>query len=344
MAAMKIRKNRVRHVLIISFLIIAGVLPLLMKRHIRTINAGLLKQKKPYFVPIKIEGFSSADIPYLKVKVENQTVEAKLDLGYEGTFNFPADVLKDIKEKKLIKHQSSYGLNGKTYKSDIYQIKKINIENVAFFPVIAEEANLEFEQDIKFGSKDDSIKQNLGRIGWCLFQQFNIFVDCKHSLLALCDSLETLKRKGYAVDTFTMVPFSLNRGFIEFEAMTEKGKLRCVLDTGSTWNLLNKDLENPSNQHMMFHAQNTDQYSFLNPENKSLMIFDPKDTYEISNFNLGGKEFGPMTFNRIKSPLEIDAMIGMEFLNHTMMFIDFTHSKIYFYEFPEEENISAKTS
>ena len=103
--------------------------------------------------------------------------------------------------------------------------------------------------------------------------------------------------------------------------------LRCVLDTGSTWNMLNKDLENPSNDHMILSSENADQHAVLNPENKSLLSFVPKDDLDISVFNIGGREFGPMTFNRIKSPITFDAIMGMEFFEDTLIYIDFFQGK-----------------
>ena len=202
----------------------------------------------------------------------------------------------------------------------------------------AEEANLEFEEDVDLG-EEKPVESNLGRVGWCLFYNFNLLVDCQHCMLALCDSLQTLKEQGYPVDSFTEAPLLLDRGLIEFETATDENILRCILDTGSTWNMLNKDLKNGSNDHMTFTSTNTDQYLVLNPENRNFLTFDPKNVCEIPTFKIQGKEFGPLTFNCIKSPLSIEAIIGMEFFESTLVFIDFANRKIYFYELPVEKEI-----
>jgi hypothetical protein len=220
----------------------------------------------------------------------------------------------------------------------VYQIEKIDIEDLTFFPVRAEKINQEFEHDINLGEKKEATEPDLARIGWCLFRKLNLLVDCDNSTLVLCDSLETLKDHGYPVDCFTMAPLLLDRGLIEFEAMTENGPLRCLLDTGSTWNMLNKDLADPGYNHMLFTPENVDQYSVMNPENESLMDFDPQDISKLPSFKIGGKEFGPMTFNRIRSPMAIEAIMGMQFFNSTLIFIDFSNLKIYFYEKPETSN------
>ena len=303
----------------------------------------LLTKEEAYFIPLKIHGFSSADIPYLDVNIENNRITAKIDLGYDGAISAPTNIIEKLQAKTFINNVSSYGLTGKAYKSNVYEVPEIRIENMRFFPAKIEAINLELEQDIILGEGEKSLDDNVGTIGWRLFHNFNLLLDCKHSLLALCDSLMTLKQKGYPVESFTEVPLLLDRGFLEFEAKTEAGILRCVLDTGSTWNMLNKDLENSSNGHMIFTSENTSEYSTLNPENKSLLIFDHKDIKEILVFNIGEKEFGPMTFDRIKSPMAIDAIIGMEFIESTLIYVDFANHKLYFYEIPEEEILDGKT-
>ena len=71
----------------------------------------------------------------------------------------------------------------------------------------------------------------------------------------------------------------------------------------------------------------------LNPENADQMIFDPEDVYEMPVFKvLAIKIFVLATFQKIKTPLEIDAIIGMEFLDSKLALIDFSNLKIYFYE------------
>ena len=347
MEVMKAKKNRKWFILSILLLGICGTLCLWLKKKSRDtiVDMRLLTKKNAYFVPMAINGFSSADIPYLKMNIEDKIVTAKIDLGYEGDVYLPSEIIQGLNTKKFLKSRPNYGLTGKTYKSDVYQVAKVHIGNMTFFPVEVEEANLELEDDINLGEKGEVLEDNVGRVGWCLFHNFNLLIDCEHSTLALCDSLETLNKQGYPVDSFTWTPLLLDRGFIEFEATTETGTLRCLLDTGSTWNMLNKDLENLCNNHMIFTLENVDQYSILNPENKNLMVFDSKDIRELSVFNIGGKEFGPMTFNRIKSPMAIDAIIGMEFFDSTLIFIDFPNHKIYFYEYPEEvANVSALAS
>lgn len=306
----------------------------------KAIGSRFLTKGESYFVPMKIDGFSPGNIPYFTVNIENQTVVAKIDLGYEGYIALSSDVIKELNAKKFIKRGLSYGLKGRIRESDIYELEKIHTETMSFYPVLADEESLEFKDDANLGKESEISGGDFGRVGWRLFENFNLLVDHQNSTLALCDSLETLKKRGYPVHSFSEAPLLLDRGLIEFEVQTEVGTLRCVLDSGSTWNMLNKDPNDSYNSHIIFTPENIDQHLTLNPENKSLLIFDPKNVHDVSVFNIGGKEFGPITFNQIKSPIAIDAILGMEFFEDTLIFIDFSNHKLYFFEYPEKEDTS----
>jgi hypothetical protein len=328
----KVNKIVLSFIGVLIVVVIGGVFKWLAKP---TPKAILLTKQHTYFIPLKIQGFNSAHIPYLDMKIENKIIPVEMDLGFEGGVSLPSSIITKLHSKTFLRRRSTYALSGKTYMSNIYQVEEISIGSMTFFPVAVEEANDELDLDTQLKGKKESKDQ--GVIGWHLFRKFNLLIDCKHSKIALCDGLETLEKKGYPVHSFVDVPLLLDRGFIEFEAKTQHGLLRCVLDSGSTYNMLNKDLENPGNNFHLFTPQNTDQYAILNPENDNLLLtFDCKNVCELSIFNIGEKEFGPMTFNLIKSPLAIEAIMGMEFFEDTLIFIDFDKSKIYFFEYPIE--------
>ena len=341
MQAMKTKKNRKHYGLIaIVFLSICGWVFFLFKNAPEKDDGiTLLTKEKGHFAPLKIRGYTSEDQPYLEVAIGDKTINAILDLGYQGKLSLPSDAIKDIDEKKWIKRIQTCGIRGKTYENNLYEVKSIEIETLSFFLVEIKEESLEKMQDgLLFREGDileDHPRYHFGKIGWELFCNFNLLIDCKHSTIALCDSLDTLKQQGYPVDSFIETPLVPDSDFVEIEALTEKGRLRCVLDTGATWNVLNKDLEKGCNSHRIF--TNTEDQSFLNPKNEDLLSYDPDEFQEFSSFKIGGKEFGPQTFDLIKSPVPLDALIGMEFFHSTLVFVDFANQKVYFYPYPEEK-------
>ena len=342
MQAVKTKRNRKLYGLIaIVLLTICGWVFFLFKNGPQKDDGVITRTKeKGYFLPLKIQGYSSADLPYLEVAIGDKTIKAILDLGYTGMLSLPFDFVKEIEEKKWVKRVRTFGASGKTYENDVYEVKKIEIETLSFSPVKIVDERLESIQDgLLFREGDiseDHPSEQFGKIGWELFWNFNLLIDCKHSTIALCDSLDTLKQQGYPVDSFMETPLLPDSNSVEIEALTEKGSLRCVLDTGATWNLLNKDLENGSNSHRIFTTHAVDQSS-LNPKNEDLLIYDPDEFQEFSSFKVSGKELGPQTFDLIKSPVPVDAFIGMEFFHSTLVFVDFANSKVYFYPYPEEK-------
>ena len=288
--------------------------------------------KGSYFeeVPI-VESF--ANIPCIEIEIEGKKIMAEVDLGSTKLISLPGEFLKELNHKSFLKQGSYYGIRGKKYHSDLYEIPKIQIGGMTIYQVWAEEINLEFTKDSALGEKkQESSDQPLARVGWGLFSMFNVFLDCENNKIAFCDSLDTLRKHGYPVNSFVETPILLDRNLIEFEVKTNKGKMRCVLDTGCTFNMLNKDLENGSSEHMIFNLDNIDKFEVLNPDNSDLSVFDLKNFYEIPVFKIGKKDFGKTTFAKIKMPLEIDAFVGMEFLRSKLVFIDFPNCKIYFYE------------
>jgi hypothetical protein len=151
-----------------------------------------------------------------------------------------------------------------------------------------------------------------GRLGWELFYDVNLLVDIKNSKIAICDSLDTLKKQGYAIETFVRTPLILKQGLVEFEAKTPEGILVCMLDTGSTYNLLDSEVA----------------------EGKSIerAIWDSDNFLEYSSFQIDGCDFGPVAFRRfpLRLPIHIEAILGMEFFRDHLVFLDFSEGYVYF--------------
>ncbi len=289
-----------------------------------------------FFIPVEISGFHS-EIPYIAVDVDAKVTSAKIDLGSTQFASLPSEVIQECEGKTFFNKRSFLGMRGKQYESDVYLLPKIKINGIAFSKVPASETNLEFKKDATLVDSKDSLPGPLATIGWPLFQKTNFFLDCQNSLLAFCDSLDTLREKGYPVDSFVETPLLLDRELIEFEAMTDSGTMRCLLDTGCTWNMLNKESEGGSNDHMIFNQISLGEHAVLNPQNSDLMEFDPDKECTFPMFKIGKKDFGEITFSKFKTPLKVDAIIGMEFLESKLVFIDFPHRKIYFYEHSSSE-------
>ena len=97
--------------------------------------------------------------------------------------------------------------------------------------------------------------------------------------IAFCENFSDLKKQGYWTQGFACVPFFIDRGIIEFDAVTSSGNLRCFLDSGATWNMMNVPEEGGTQ----------------------------RDFIQIASFKIADQDFGPVEFRPvpIKFPIHI---------------------------------------
>ena len=301
---------------------------------------GFLNEKS-HFIPLKITGFSRCNNPQIEVTVENHIVSSAIDLGWKGGVALPSAILQNLSKKRHIGRELFCGLRGKMYESDAYEVPQIHLGKMKISPMVVKEESVEFLEDslLKKGNPDIP-EDGPGRVGWLVFKPFNLLLDCKHSVVVMCDSLATLKNQGFPTASFIEASLLLDHGFIEFEVLTEAGPLRCMLDTGSTWNLLNKDFENQNQDHRTIDITSApEKASAFNPKNENLLVFNLEDRWRTKTFQINGNEFGPINFIKMKCPLDLDAIIGMEFINTHLIFIDFRKKKVYFSKLQEEHSL-----
>ncbi|MBI5273048.1 MAG: hypothetical protein HY861_03595 [Chlamydiia bacterium] len=269
--------------------------------------------KSVFYVPVPLTKLSSIQSPCLDVDIEGKVISMELDLGFRGDLTLTGHYIDQVSSKTFLLTKNMYGIRGKEYPTNIYRIPEIKIGAMTFIQPKLQKNSEEFIEDsvfVKDGSKPSA--REPGRLGWELFYNVNLLVDIKNSTIAFCDGLDTLKKQGYLVETFTQAPLLIERGLVEFEAQTNEGTLRCMLDTGATFNMLNRGIngEKPIAQ----------------------AIWEPENVLEYSSFKIGETNFAPVSFHRvpIKMPLRIDAILGMEFFQDHLIFLDFAGGYVYF--------------
>lgn len=269
------------------------------------------KEESAYFVSVPVAEFSASQIPCINIKVEGKMLLTTLDLGFRGYVAIAQDRVKDIVSKTLLGEKTMYGIRGKAYNKKLYRIPEIQIGAVTFSSLILQEDSPEFLNDATFLQNETTIAspQEPGRVGWKLFCHTCLFIDAQNSVIAFCDCIETLKKEGYAIEAFVKTPLILERGLVEFDCLTPKGLLRCMLDTGATWNVLNEEIEEIDKA-----------------------LWTPKNVVELPFFYIEDIDFGPIAFHRmpIQVPIKIDAILGMEFIKSHLIFLDFEGKSVYF--------------
>lgn len=267
-----------------------------------------------YFVSTPIAKFSELQTPCVDVAIGDTRFVAELDLGLRADATLNRDLLEQIADKSFVKKRSMYSWQGNEYSENVYKVPQIKIGGISFHRPRIQEENKAFLQDavfVKEGDKKPS--RELGRLGWQLFYNTNLFLDFKNSRVAFSDSIETIEKQGYPVKTFAKTPLLLERGLVEFEATSGNRVVRCFLDTGATWNI--------------FHLENH--------ESVDQLMWDAKNVSELPSFQIGGRDFGPLTAHHlpIRLPIEVEAIIGMDFLCDKVVFIDFRNKLLYFSSF-----------
>lgn len=277
------------------------------------------KQNGPYFQKVKVTRFSIACIPCIDIEIEGKSIEVKLDLGSNHHLVLPKEAINNFKSKSFLDTTPIYSFRGNKFQLNRYIIPSAKINKMNLSDLQTIESNLELANDGIIGEKISVSEE--GEIGWVSFYHLNLFLDCKHSTIAFCDSFDTLKKRGRLKKAFVEAPLSLQDKLIAFDVETEKGKLHCILDTGCTRNFLNADVEIPDEK--VDHSENTE---------------------EFSAFKINSVDFGRMEFRRlpIKLPIKVDAILGMDFIYSRQIFIDFSKRKIYFSVPKEELNLSSE--
>ncbi len=291
------------------------ILPMSLFLSCKRSNAPSPSPETTYFVPIPFTKFSSIQAPCLDIQLDGRTYSVELDLGFQGDVTLDRELLDHVPVKTFLRSAFIHGIQGKQYQTDLFQLPEISIGSTTFTEPVIQTNSHEFTNDSVFTKRGSSSIQEVGRIGWQLFQSANILIDVANGGIALCDSVETLKMQGYATEKFSKTGLFTDRGLIEFEATTSEGILRCALDTGASVNVLNQKTQQ-SIQDAIWEADNE---------------------VSASPFMIENQDFGPITFHQIpiKIPIPIKAILGMEFFRTHVIFIDFSKNLAYFSQLRE---------
>lgn len=276
-------------------------------------------EKPTYFVTVPIDKFSEIRTPCVTINIDDRAFSMELDLGYRGDLKLAKEFIDSIGSKESIRQKIMYNFRGRELITNQYRIPNIKIQNATFTKIILQEEVREFLKDTTFvrDGGEPSPREH-GKLGWELFCNTTLLVDIKNSQLIMCDSPGTLKQHGYCLENFTQTPLLLERGLVEIETITPEGPLRCMLDTGATWNILNRAIE----------------------EGKSIdqAIWEPENILEYPFFKISEKDFGKIPFCRIpiQAPIRIDGVLGMDFFQENLVFLDFIRKIAYFHPYSAE--------
>lgn len=268
-------------------------------------------------IPIKR---SSTGIPCVDILIEDKHYSVEFDLGFKGAISVADKLIEQISSKRLIGSETRTNIIGKTYPINLYSLPKISLGKMTFSQLVMQQDTAEQLQDVYFSDESDKpdSDENQGKLGWEIFSQSTLLIDIKNLSIVISDSLDTMKRQGLSLEEFVKVPFFTKRGLIEVDAKIFHDSLLCVLDTGSTWNIINSEID----------------------DGKSInqALLDPTNITKHSIFKIGKCNFGPVSFRHIpiKTPFKIEAILGVEFFENHVVILDFANGFVYFTDAPKK--------
>jgi hypothetical protein len=276
-----------------------------------TQSEELKKGDTAYFAILPITNWTNDryPTPCLSIRIGEKTISSMFDLGFRGQFSIASEVLDLIQEKTYLGSSKMYGFNGKRFEKRVFEIPTIKIGAITVSRAIVQEEVQDYKSNSHINSENNELSQDEpGTIGWEVFEHLNLFIDLGNEKIVACDGIERLKSEGYTAELFSQTPLIYNRGFLEIKTETPNGPLQCVLDTGCTFNCLN----------------------VAAPEGQTKV--DMENICYFPQFDIANKSFGPIQFLHIpiQLPIQVDAILGMEFFKDNAVFLDFTNKMAYF--------------
>lgn len=264
-----------------------------------------------FYSNLPIAGFTSNKIPYLNTQIEGERFRAKIDLGLNQDMCLRQALVQKLNQKKFIKTIKMSGFRGNPYFLNIYQIPFVHVGGVKMESIGLVEDQDVFRQEATVGKDVEAAFSSYpGLIGWYFFKKMCLFLNLKESQVTICDSLETFLQR-HSLQSFVKMPLLFDQDLVEFESEAEGKKIRCCLDTGATWNILNT-------------VKERDEI----PADDVILAQEP---IIMPNFFIGAKNFGPLEFTALplKLPIFFDVGLGMEFFMEHQVFIDFPNHQLY---------------
>jgi hypothetical protein len=265
-------------------------------------------QPKAIGIPITVTPFGC---PALSTKIEGKTYLLGFDLGSKFSLSLSKSILDSMNEKGICGEAHWQDAKGNFYASPSYRIPSVKIGDLVLTDVVARQEN----DFYKFNTTlwDDGVKeQHHGSLGRPLLEKTNLLLDFQHSIMIASNDRQQLQKMGYNLKNMTRVPFQKGEnGIIVIRSETDAGTLKLCLDTGSTITLIRA-------------SRLSDQKCTI--EERGFSVCSTK------RFLIGNKDFGAKNlFLYDLSPefLEIDGVLGMDFLKNHIIYIDYKNEMIY---------------
>ncbi len=256
---------------------------------------------------------SFCNTPIVEVVIENRVCPLMFDLGSKFDLTLDGEFLRKINAEECDSVEWK-NWKGTPFEAKSFVIPNVNIGGLLWSNVIASE---EIQED-KAGSLlwNDDPKKNkdddyIGKIGCPILEKTNLCLDFYDRSIYCCKSLKLLQKMAICPNDMVKIPFRVENKHIIVQAQTDIGSLELVLDTGATLSMI---------------KSKSDQEVPLQKDQRGFYF------YQASHFSLAGKNFGKLkilVFDEFLDCKEIDGILGMNFLENHIVYIDYPNRCIY---------------
>lgn len=264
-----------------------------------------------YHTPMPV-GFSDANIPFTEVEIDGKVYFFEIDSGCDFPLSMRRDLLDRIGRKEHIGTGKWRDVKGNWYETPAYLLQKLNLGNLEFNDILVQQEDDDFLINTTLGDwdDDDAEETKQGTIGLPLLKEKNVLFDFSNYIFLVSNDFAKLEEDGYDLDSMIKVPFEAEEGIV-LSVETDLGIQKLMIDTGCTLNLIRSSL-----------TQDED----LEEGELGLPLFT------TSQFILGGHDFGSLElhlFDIAPEFDEIDGLLGMDFLDHHVLYFDFENDVAY---------------
>ena len=268
---------------------------------------------QPRPIPIILTSFGC---PAILTTIEEKTYLLQLDLGSKFPLSLSKDVLESISEKRIHGVARWQDAKGNFYESPSYLIPRVKIGDFVLTSLVTRQENEAYRFNTTLWN-DNKEEKNLpqkqvGSLGRSLLEKTNVLLDFKNSKMILCSNKRQLQKMGFYLNRMIQVSFEQGeKGIIIINAETEAGTLRLGLDTGATITLIRTS--RVQNQKCTIDA-------------RGFSIFSSR------KFSIGDNDFGSKNlflYDFTPELLDIDGVLGMDFLKNHTIYIDYENKMIY---------------
>ena len=273
-------------------------------------------RERVYFNPVAIQ-LSTSGLPLFEVLIEDTACPIVFDLGSDQELSINSSAIEPFNKTYCgIERWMNY--KGLEFSYPKYTLPKIQIGSQEFKDVTVATFPVERENDdVIWNSADQerTRRKNIGTIGREILGKMNALIDIENSKIIFTNSFKKLEEAGYNIPSFTKIPFTLTPLGIVLDVQTDLGSVKLVLDTGCTYTML---------------------CDVLYPQNISSLTYrHGLPTLTTEKFSINGVGFGSkeLYFLEIAEDFEgIDGLLGMDFIECHVMYIDFKNRAIYIQE------------